>query len=355
MDDMVAANDGDFTAYLERAVYRMAGGALEDAEKDAARARKLAPDDARVLLTTADLAARHGRADDARAALRQGLKAHPDDMGLRLALATLELKTGRPKEAAECLEEEREALKEKKSAPNPTELINLLAEARLALGEPEAVEALAAEARRDGRVGTADYLAARLRMHEGRWGEAARALEDGARRSVMSVDEAVRTLLCLGACYEKLGDGDRRLGVLREAAALAPSSAPVGLALGAALLDAGRTDEALEGLRRTALLPEAPAEAWPLLGRALLMHNQALPAARQDWAEVDRAIGRCGSTAEAARLRAAALRARGEAERATALLGQTRSATPGRPHGLDGAGPRRRAPRRRGRGGGRSG
>ena len=72
---------------------------LENAEKDAARARELAPDDARVLLTTADLAARRGRADDARAALRQGLKARPDDMDLRLALATLELQTGRPKEA----------------------------------------------------------------------------------------------------------------------------------------------------------------------------------------------------------------------------------------------------------------
>ena len=46
-----------------------------------------------MLLTTADLAARRGRADDARAALRQGLKTHPDDMDLRLALATLDLKT----------------------------------------------------------------------------------------------------------------------------------------------------------------------------------------------------------------------------------------------------------------------
>ncbi len=69
-------------------------------------------------------------------------------------------------------------------------------------------------------------------MHEGRWGEAARDLEDDARCSVMSVEEAVRTLLCLGECYEKLGDDDRRLGVLRQAAALAPSSAPAGLALG---------------------------------------------------------------------------------------------------------------------------
>ncbi len=174
MDDMIAANDGAFAAYQERAAYRLAGGDLDGAEKDAARARELAPDDARVLLTTADLAARRGRADDARAALRQGLKTHPDDMDLRLALATLDLKTSRPIEAAQCLEEEREALKEKKPVPDESELVNLLAEARLKLGETAAVEALAAEARQDGRVGAADYLAARLRMHEGRWGEAAR-------------------------------------------------------------------------------------------------------------------------------------------------------------------------------------
>ena len=56
MDALVAANDGAPAAHLERAAYRTAYGSPEDAEKDAARARELAPDDARVLLTAAVLA-----------------------------------------------------------------------------------------------------------------------------------------------------------------------------------------------------------------------------------------------------------------------------------------------------------
>ncbi len=46
---------------------------------------------------------------------------------------------------------------------------------------------------------------------------------------------------------------------------------------------------------------------------------------------MDRVIGRCGPTAEAARLRAAALRAQGEGEGATALLAQARSVHPDDP------------------------
>ncbi len=330
-DDMVAANAGAAAAYRERAAYRTAGGSLADAEDDAVQARLLAPDDPQVLLTAADVAARQEHAHEARAALRRGLNARPDDMDLRLALGRLELLTDHAQEAADCLEEQRELLKGKKTPTDQTELINLLCEARLKLGQTGAVEALVEEARRDGRVGDADYLTARLRMHEGRWGDAARALEDSARRCVMSVDEAVRTLLCLGACYQRLGAGDLRLGVLRQAAALAPWSAPADVALGAALLDAGRTDEALDRLRRAALLPGAPAEAQPLLARALLLHNQTLPRNRQNWAEVDRVLDRCGPRAEAARLRAAALRARGEAEEATAVLERARSDHPDDP------------------------
>ncbi len=223
-------------------------------------------------------------------------------------------------------------------------------------GEPAAVEALAAEARRDGatRHGRLPRRAAAdARGPLGRGGAGAGRFRPQA--SVMSVDQAVRTLLCLGACYEKLGDGDRRLGVLRQAAALAPSSAPAGLALGRRCWTrAGRTRR-WTGCGGRALLPQAPEEAWPLLGRALLLHNQALPADRQDWAEVDRALGRCGPTAEAARLRAAALRARGEAGTGDGPAGAGAVAAPGRPRGLDGAGPRRRAPRGRGQGGRPSG
>ena len=319
MDDLVAANDHDSSVYVERAAYHVADGDLEGAEQDAARARELAPDDARVLGLTADLAARRGRIDDARAALERGLKRYPADPDLRLGLARLELNAGRPSEAAGCLEAAGG------DGPRPSEWLVLLAEARLQQGRPEAVEALAAEARRSGEYGTAEYLDARLEMYAGRWGEAAQTLLDASKVPVTSVGQGVRILLCAAACYERLGDDDRRLAALRQAVGLDPSSAAAGVALGAALLDAGRAAEALEEMRGVTGLPGAPEAAWGLMARVLLLRNQTMPQGRRDWQEVDRALDRAGRSPEAARVRAAVLRARGKPDEAAAVLDEARS------------------------------
>ena len=331
MDDLIAANDHASDAYVERAAFRAANGSLDDAEHDAARARELAPDDSRVLQTTADLAARRGHADDARSALHRALQLHPTNLNLYLALATLELKTDRPAAAADCLEEGRKALADAKPAPDLSDLVNLLVDARLQQGQTRAVEALAAEVREHGAIGMAEYLAARLEMHRRHWGAAAQTLEESAKTSLLSVDQAVRTLLCAAACYERLGDDDRRLAALRQAVGFAPSSGPAGAALGAALLDAGRTDEALDELRGVTQRPPAPEEAWALLARALLLHNQTLPLNRRDWSEVDRALDRAGGSPETARLRAAVLRTRNQPEEAAAVLEQARSQHPDQP------------------------
>jgi tetratricopeptide (TPR) repeat protein len=331
MDDLVAANDHAVTAYLERAAYCIANGSLEDADKDAAHARELAPDDARVIRTTTDLDARLGRDDAARAGLRRGIQLHPDDVDLRIALANLELKAGKPNEAAECLEAGRKAAADKNNGPNGAELLNLLAETRLQQGRTRDVEDLIAEARKDNSMSRAAYLTARLQMHGNQWGEAARTLEESTKAASMSLDQAVRTLLCLGQCYEHLGAGDRRLDALRQAVAFAPASAPVGAEMGAALLDAGRVDEAIEQLRRTTTLPQPPAEAWASLARALLQRNQTLPTDKRDWREVDNALGRAGQTPATAQLRAAASEARNQPDQATALLEQMRTQHPDQP------------------------
>ncbi len=331
MDELVAANDHALAAYLERAAYRTANGALEDAEKDAARARELGPDDAQVIWTTADLDFRAGRDAAARAGLSRGLQLHPDNANLCLALAHLDLKAGKPNEAAQCLDAGRKAGAAKNAGASGAELLNLLAETRLQQGRAQDVEDLIAEARKDNALGRAEYLTARLQMHRRQWGEAVKTLEDSAKTSVMSLDQAVRTLLCLSQCYEHLGAGDRRLEVLRQAVAFAPASAPAGAELGAALLDAGLVDEGLDQLRRTTALPEPPDEAWASLVRALLQRNQTLPTNERDWSEVDNALGRAGQTPATVPLRAAVAQARNRPEEATALLEQTRTQHPDRP------------------------
>ena len=331
MDELVAANDHTVAAYLERAAYRTAHGTLEDAEKDAARARELAPDDARVIRTTADLDLRAGRIAAAHTGLSRGLQLHPDDADLCLALAHLDLKAGKPNEAADCLEAGRKAGAGKGADANGAELLNLLAETRLQQGRTQDVEDLIAEARKDNALGRAEYLTARLQMHLRQWGEAAKTLEDSAKTGAMSLNQAVRTLLCLSQCYEHLGAGDRRLDVLRQAVAFAPASASAGAELGAALLDAGQVDAALDQLRRTTALPQPPEEAWASLARALLQRNLTLPTDQRDWREVDDALRRAGPTPTTVRLQAAVLQARNQPEQAAALLEQARTEHPDRP------------------------
>ncbi len=118
MDDLVTANPGSPTAYVERAVYRAANGSFENAEKDAVRARELAPEDVRVIQTSAALDARLGREDAARVYLSHGVQLHPDDVALRLALAKLELKAGEPDKAAACLDEGRKRLADTELGPD---------------------------------------------------------------------------------------------------------------------------------------------------------------------------------------------------------------------------------------------
>ena len=139
-------------------------------------------------------------------------------------------------------------------------------------------------------------------MHRRQWGEAAKTLEESAKTSVMSLDQAVRTLLCLGSCYEHLGAGDRRLDALRQAVAFAPSSAPAGAELGAALLDAGRTDEAVDQLRRTVAVAAASRRGVGVAGRAPCCCTiRRCRWTKRDWKEVDHALGQAGQTPRADR------------------------------------------------------
>ncbi|HKB42483.1 MAG TPA: tetratricopeptide repeat protein, partial [Gemmataceae bacterium] len=90
LDRLVRANEKSAEAHAARARYRQGVGQLDEAADDLARARQLAPDDAGLLLETAELARRRDRLDDARHLFRDGLAAHRNDVRFPLSLARLE-------------------------------------------------------------------------------------------------------------------------------------------------------------------------------------------------------------------------------------------------------------------------
>src|SRR5262249_30678883 len=104
LDRMVAANKGDFHAYLIRARARQDAGRGSDAEADVAEALRLAPDDVDVRLLAADVASRQNRdANVARGHLQFVLQRRTDDPRVYEALAAVELRDQKTDAALACL------------------------------------------------------------------------------------------------------------------------------------------------------------------------------------------------------------------------------------------------------------
>jgi tetratricopeptide (TPR) repeat protein len=330
MDRLVRKNEKNFEAHLGRCLYRMGRGRLDDAAQDLAAAQALAPDDGRVLVTAAELAYQRGRTGEARAAWAEGLKRHPEAVTMYLGLATLELSDGRPPEAVACLSRGLEKY------PANADLLHLLTEAHLAQGDVAAAEKVAARARAalagSDAPGVAEYLHARVLVHQGRSGEAIPLLEKALAPQDLPNPLAGRMYVCLAQCYERAGDNDRRTAAYRRAVQLEPSLVPAHLGLATALLAAGKSDEAVSTYRHLSRIPRPPEAVWVLLGRALFQRNLARPPAQREWGEIDQALARAdeheSQAAAAAVLRTDVLLARGRPDEALRALDEARERRP---------------------------
>src|SRR5262245_1476478 len=94
MDEMIAANDKSFQAYLTRANYRRKFGSFEGWQEDVTQAQKLAPDETNVLIAAAELAQVRNDLDQARTLLKKALEREPKRPGLYSALSGVELQAG---------------------------------------------------------------------------------------------------------------------------------------------------------------------------------------------------------------------------------------------------------------------
>lgn len=327
LDELVRRSDRSAEAYLARAIQRLRHGRLPESERDLEKARELSGNDPRLLLALADLACRRGRWNEARRWLREGRAREPGNLALHLALATLERQHHQPREAIACLREGLQAL------PDQPELMLLLAETLLEVGEESAVEQVIERLRRPGvPPGLAHYLHGCLQLHRQQWRQAIRIFEEVEKSPNNSSALVSRACIVLGRCHEQVGDTVRQLAALREAVARDKSSVLARMALAAALQRNGKPEEALEQYREIVTMGQAPEESWMQLARLLVQRNRALPARKQRWAEVEKVLDRaaCFPALEVplAVLRAQVLLEQGRAKPARELLESVVAAHP---------------------------
>ncbi len=332
MDAMVGAA-GSAQARLARAGYRgrhARDGAEGDAQRklaeaDVEEARRLAPDDADVLLAYAQLSQVRDESEEARTALRRGLELHPRDMRLYDRLAQLEARAGRADEAIACLSKGLDAL-----PGHPALLWDL---ALLLLGTERAGEVsdLIGRLRKAGVAeARLDYLDARLLVRKRRWLDAAQLLERVHPLLEPWPDLSRQSDVFLARCFAQLGDADRQYVAYQRAAKADPLWAPACLGLGESLERLGRPEEAVEVYRR--ILNREP-RARLAVARLLIARNGALPEKEQQWPPVEQLLREAEAALpdgghEAAVLRAEAALARGKADEAQDVLRRARDRQP---------------------------
>ena len=275
MDDLIAANRDSAEAFAARSRYFQATGRPDDAASDVARALRLAPASADILLQAAELAVLHDSLKVARQLLQRGITTHPRDLRFPLALARLQADTGHEAEAVAVLRRAGEA----------PEVLTLLGELLFEKGDAGA-EAVLDRLRRVAPPGSpwVGYLEAQSLARRGDWVAAARRFEAllaaGARGP--SPLQA-RLWLGLARCYEACGDA-RRLEACRRAVSLEPSRRAL-LALVEALTAAGQAEEAAREGKRLMKRPEAPARGWLAWTEALIRRNAGRAKGQADWTE----------------------------------------------------------------------
>jgi tetratricopeptide (TPR) repeat protein len=283
MKRLTANNPNSFRARLASARYLREQGLLGAASEDLAYAReKIAPEEADVLLASADQTQAEKNVPQARAYLEKGLKLHSQDPRFHLALATLELRSGHRDRAVEVLRHALQVL--------PDKLDDIWAATTLFIEAREPAEARPLIERLE-RAGTSpaavDYLRARLMMTEGNFGRAAALLERCRNELTRLPELALQADLLLAQCYTSLEKPDQRLAACRRALQVDPTSLPARWSFADALWAVGDAGQALVEFR--SLTKPAP-EACLAVVRILMWQNANRPEKQRDWSEAKRLL-----------------------------------------------------------------
>jgi tetratricopeptide (TPR) repeat protein len=287
MADLIDKNKANPQAHLARVPYNLLTASRSNdpkdqeqrrkqADEDLVTARRLAPDDADVLILSAEVALSRGKLDEAREYLERGLAKHPKNVKLYQLLYLVEARADRPAQAIAYLE------KGLKELPAEEELRRLLAEALVVVGRTAEADKLIEQLRkRSENALWVQYLEACERTRKREWLDAARQLEH--LRPILP-ERAYAIDLLLVRCYQAIGDADRRVEAARRLVEDNKTDPAAQLELNAALLAAGRSpEEAGPVLRGAGNSPQAKVQTAQLLGVRQL---NLLPAQR-DWKPIE--------------------------------------------------------------------
>jgi len=273
------------------------------AERIAAKARSLFPDDERSFRAQAAVAVRRQQPDQAVAILNEGLTRFPEQFGLLRMLGDMLLQANRIDEAAAAI----------------ATLTKLHGDKRAAVG----------------------LLQARLLMAQKRWLQARKSLEAirplvaESNATVMQVD------LLLGQCHEMLGDFDEQLAANRRVLLEDHKSLAAQIGVANALAASGKQDDALAEFEAiaAAMPKEQLAKLGPIWSPLLQLRIAAqmrLPPAARNWSLVDQLIGQLETSPGAAASQLALIKAdvlvrKGQMEEAMELLQAEVAADPSNP------------------------
>jgi tetratricopeptide (TPR) repeat protein len=257
----------------------------ERAGQALAEAQKRAPDDADVLLQSANMASTEKGPDaieKARALLERAVELHKQDPRAYQALGSLEAQAGRRREAVAVLRRGLETL--------PGQLTLLWSLADLLVGDGDAAEVadLLEQLKKAGMASARlDYLNARAQLAKGRWREAADLLEHTRPDLEPWPDLVKHTDLLLARSYEQLGDLDQQHRAYQHLVTADPLSVAGTLGLGASLEALGREQDALKTYRRLLRTEYAP-RVRLRVAALLIRRNQGL--SEPSWEEVEQLL-----------------------------------------------------------------
>jgi predicted Zn-dependent protease len=288
LDKMVAANPTSAQAHLARFRYERMLGRDAEAAKDLAAARKLEPTGADVLLAACQWAQAKGNDAEARELVAEGYKLYPDNEAMIKERAGLELRQGRPDLALKVIEDGLKALHNK---TRTGELQVFHADMLIDAGKTKEAASIIAQLRQEGLApALPNFLQARLLIHDKKWGQA-QALLEKTRPSLGSDPYwNGRINALIGFCFGQLGDGDRQIAALLDAARSEPRWAALNLSLGQAFLEADNPEQAFLYLQPLVDDPEAPPGAYALLARARFRLALQLPERERPWKDLHDAV-----------------------------------------------------------------
>lgn len=341
MNQMVMNNRGSYRALLARAEYHRHLGRREMANIDAIRAFQTAPEENDVIILIAQLLSEDrqlGESDRSnklaasfdlssmRDMLDLATQKEPQRIELWAALASLEWGDGRLDAAERAL---RRAVA---TDPTNANVIIALFDLLLIKGETDNAQQELLELRQQRAVSnaTATFLESQLAMANKKWQDATHLLNSIPLQK-LSPTLRSRIGLDLGQCYAELGNAERRLEAIRSTVENSKRSNSLRQQYASALAATGRHVDALAQYRQ---MPQSAAVRVEI-ARLLLAHQLTLSPTERDWSKVDAAIDQAAqSTANrgnVALLRAEALSAQGEFQRAEQLLEQTCERLPNEP------------------------